>query len=588
METKKIEEAVVRAAVGRIVASPELQRAPRLAQLLQYTIEESLAGRADSLKEYALAQAVYGREAYDPKVDSLVRVEMAKLRKRLEVYYENAGKREAIHIRFDKGSYAPQFQVVELETADRGEEVATDRERKPMRLGLVAGVIFAVVIVALLAMAKYRIPAKAGPARVTIEVRALDEGAKTYLAPLQSALRERLARNARVEIVDAKAADAILQADVNSRKESAESETDSSAAKLEINLQLRQSVDGYVAWSDRFRATPDQVAGAVATKIFYDLPGTLRALRDRGTQDPDAWHYYLRGMQAIDQADAPKANEMFRAALSRDERDALAWAGLARSLILDADWYGGAPEKLREASEAAARAKSLAPDSVLVLQALGSAQVFHEHNFRAAEQSFLRAKTLDPTEVDVRFDYARLVLSPLSRHREAEMELRSAIAMSPEHNLLWNALVYVHLRSGQAEAALEAAERSLALTPKSPAAHNLRGMALVALGRSEEALGEFRFSDSDWSRGLRALAYASAKRSSEALALLPKVSDRCRRAAVYAALGQDDAALAELEEAVRRNSPTALWIAVEPALARLRKNPRFAKLRSEIGVGESH
>ncbi len=582
METKKIDEPSLREAVERIAASADFARAPRLSQMLRFAVEETLAGRAEALKEYTLAQAVYGRDDYDPKVDSLVRVEMAKLRKRLEAYYGGAGSDERIRIAFAKGSYSPLLTERAVGEPGADERLAKGAGEfrwargRHWTLGAVAFSLAAAAIWGPGVVVEWRratVAGSGGPARIALEMRALESGGRDAVASLQSAMRERLARNTRLELVDTRAANAILQADVSVAGD-----------HLRVALQLRQRSDGYVAWSESLEAAPGEAADEIAAKIFYNLPGTLRAFRERGTQSQDAWHFYLRGMQAIDQAEAAQAMEMFRAALARDERDALAWAGLSRARVMAADWYDAGPESLREARESAARAWELSPDSVLVLQALGAAQVFHDHDFVAAERSLRRAIQLDPTEVDVRYDLARLVLSPLGRHREAEEELKSAIAMNPEHNLLWNALVYVYLRSGRAEAALEAAQRPLALVPKSPAAHLLRGMALLELGRTEEALREFEFRDSDWSRGMRALALATNGKSEEARASLAELRDPSRRAAVLAALGEKEAALAALEEAVRRNAPTALWIGVEPAFAALRGEPRFQTLCERMGL----
>src|SRR5215831_10141391 len=81
----------VRSEVSRILSSPEFQRSERLRRFLAYVVEETLAGRGDKLKEYAIALAVFDRPSYDPDVDSIVRVEARKLRFRLDLYYETVG-----------------------------------------------------------------------------------------------------------------------------------------------------------------------------------------------------------------------------------------------------------------------------------------------------------------------------------------------------------------------------------------------------------------------------------------------------------------------------------------------------------------
>jgi len=100
---------VIRAEVERICSSPGFENADRLKDLLRYTVEKSLAGRAHELKEYTLGVDVFARgEAFDPKLDSLVRVTAGKLRLRLKEYYvENPSSQ--LRIEYPSGSYAPEF-----------------------------------------------------------------------------------------------------------------------------------------------------------------------------------------------------------------------------------------------------------------------------------------------------------------------------------------------------------------------------------------------------------------------------------------------------------------------------------------------
>jgi len=60
----------VRSALARVVASPLFQNAGRSRALLQFIIEEFVAGRADQLKEYTLGAVALGRgESFDPRTD---------------------------------------------------------------------------------------------------------------------------------------------------------------------------------------------------------------------------------------------------------------------------------------------------------------------------------------------------------------------------------------------------------------------------------------------------------------------------------------------------------------------------------------
>ena len=86
--------------------------APRLSSLLRYVVEETLKNRADGLKEYALGVAVLGRSSsFDPRLDSIVRVEASKLRARLVSYYKGDGADDPILVELRPGSYIPRFTV---------------------------------------------------------------------------------------------------------------------------------------------------------------------------------------------------------------------------------------------------------------------------------------------------------------------------------------------------------------------------------------------------------------------------------------------------------------------------------------------
>jgi hypothetical protein len=102
--------AAVRAELEAILASPALASTERLRRFLRYLVEQTLAGRAAELKEYAIGLDVFDRDAgYDPRVDSTVRVHAGKLRDRLREYYLSAGKESPVRIEVPKGTFVPVF-----------------------------------------------------------------------------------------------------------------------------------------------------------------------------------------------------------------------------------------------------------------------------------------------------------------------------------------------------------------------------------------------------------------------------------------------------------------------------------------------
>lgn len=101
----------VSATLKRILESADFLASERNKRFLAYVVEETLAGRADLLKAYNIAIAVFGRDpSFDPQTDPLVRIEAGKLRRELERYYFGAGRTDPLRISIPKGCYRPVFE----------------------------------------------------------------------------------------------------------------------------------------------------------------------------------------------------------------------------------------------------------------------------------------------------------------------------------------------------------------------------------------------------------------------------------------------------------------------------------------------
>ncbi len=102
----------VQSEVERILASKKFGRSKQLRKLLQFTVEQTLQGHADVLKEYVIGTEVLNKpESYDPRRDSLVRVMASRLRMKLKEYYNNGGAEDPLVIHLPKGQYVPRFQT---------------------------------------------------------------------------------------------------------------------------------------------------------------------------------------------------------------------------------------------------------------------------------------------------------------------------------------------------------------------------------------------------------------------------------------------------------------------------------------------
>ncbi len=105
--------AEVRDELQRVLNSQEFRSSRRSQEFLKYVVENTLAGKADSLKERTIGIEVYGRSAdYVPSDDATVRVKAGEVRKRLEQYYSSDGHAARVRIEIRAGSYVPEFRTI--------------------------------------------------------------------------------------------------------------------------------------------------------------------------------------------------------------------------------------------------------------------------------------------------------------------------------------------------------------------------------------------------------------------------------------------------------------------------------------------
>ena len=103
-------DAEVRAALDRVVASPNFRASPQLASFLRFVVETTLDGHADRIKGYSIAVGALGRNSnFDPQTNPIVRVEAGRLRQALDRYYAGSGRNDELVIELPRGSYVPVF-----------------------------------------------------------------------------------------------------------------------------------------------------------------------------------------------------------------------------------------------------------------------------------------------------------------------------------------------------------------------------------------------------------------------------------------------------------------------------------------------
>lgn len=123
----------VREALLKALKSPEFQSAPQLRSFLDFVVNATLSNERDKIKGYTIAvEALRRGTDFNPVTDPIVRVEAARLRRRLDDYYAGSGGSDFIRIAIPKGSYAPEFQIAQTGPVhkDAGHKGSGQNERE--------------------------------------------------------------------------------------------------------------------------------------------------------------------------------------------------------------------------------------------------------------------------------------------------------------------------------------------------------------------------------------------------------------------------------------------------------------------------
>src|SRR4029077_13617718 len=79
-------------------------------RLLVYLRDATLSGDPAVWSETAIGANAFGRRDFNPKLDTIVRVEMRRLRQKLDEYYSGEGAESALRLRFERNTYRPYLE----------------------------------------------------------------------------------------------------------------------------------------------------------------------------------------------------------------------------------------------------------------------------------------------------------------------------------------------------------------------------------------------------------------------------------------------------------------------------------------------
>ena len=379
--------------------------------------------------------------------------------------------------------------------------------------------------------------------------------------------------------------------------------------QITIDARLVRVRDGSVLWSDAFVRDPQEVlaleADVTRGAITSIRSGLRRDARDRLSNaravSPEVYEAYLKGKYEWNKrtpSSLQVAVRHFTHAVELDPTYAPAHAALADCYNqLGTVMLGtGSPREYRpRAAAEAIKALQIDPFSAEAHAALG--YVWHyDLRWADAEREFRRAIELNPSFALAHIWYANLLMSR-SRMREAITQAYTARDLDPFSLVINTNVGWVLFYAGRDVDAVAQLRQTLALDSTYLQARARLIGALFALGRVDEAhlqshrLVALSDSAAPYVAGL-ALDEARVGHRDTARVMLSSLIARATRqyvppfsiAQILATLGATDSAMDWVDRAFAERSNAMAYLAVEPANAPLRANPRFQELLARAGL----
>ena len=567
----------VRSALGRLLASPQFVSSPRASRFLQYVVEAELADRGSVLKEYVLGVEVFDRSpSFDPRTDTIVRVEAVKLRKRLQGYYRGSGRLDPVLIDVPKGRYEPRFRLRTRRNVAR----MSSRE-KPVSI--------AVLPFANLSADPDNEYFSDGLAEEILNALSQVEGLRVAARTSSFSFKGKA-----VEIGEIAAKLGVANV--------LEGSVRRAGNRVRVTVQLVDVSQGFHLWSERYdRQMEDlfDVQDEIARAVTERLKVTLSAGVKRSTENTEAYELYLKGRHYWHQrlpATMRLAIQCFEDAIKLDPRYALAYAGLADCYaILELYGWMSAEDARPPAHAAVTQAMTLAPSLWEVNFSRGLYAFKFERAWREAEPYFQKAIAINPRSSLSRV-YWGLFLAAEGRGEEAVAQTTLACQVDPLSPFIHSATSFVHYALRKLDWAERIAHHALELQPGYVLGLMVHGVALCGLGRNEEAIEALEravtASRAPIFVGLLGFACARAGRLDDTTRLLQELEDRSSRGeyvpawsllAIYVGQGDLPAIRRTRSKAVAEFTvPWPVRVTIGPFLEAYRSDPEIDRLLFDL------
>ncbi len=382
-----------------------------------------------------------------------------------------------------------------------------------------------------------------------------------------------------------------------------------SGNRVRVTVQLIHAPSQRHLWAQTYeREEQDililqsEVARAIVREVHVQLtPQEQTRLMRAHEIDPQVHRLYLLGRHHLSKRTKNgmlKAVEYFDQAIAKDPLYALAYSGLADSYNLLAGFGWLSPrEAYPKAKEAAQRAVSLDDGLAEGYVSLADITASYEWNFTEGERLFRRAIALNPGDPTAHFWYARILVCQ-GKFDQAFLEVKRAQELDPLSPVIAENVGVIFFWARRYDEALEELLRARDLNPDYWRVHFTLGRVYEAQGRMDDAFASYQRGHALSGAGPEtAAALTDAYRRSgmrgywqERLDLEKKhwakrqYFSPMNKALFYALAGENENALALLEEAYEERSDGLIYLAVMPPLDPLRSEARFQDLLRRMNL----
>ncbi len=568
----------LRAELARLLASKVFAASRRSRQLLEYFINQLLLGTADQLKEYTIGVDVFNRApSYDPKLDTIVRTEVWRLRSKLSTYYGGEGKDNPLRIGFRPRSLAPLAEY-------RSSEI-------PSVTGLSAGRSSQRIAVLPFVSIGRKNEAFNDGLATDVMVRLGERRGLQVISRTSSFAFKGQSRNVR-EIAAGLDANLLVEGTVQMDER-----------ELRVTTLLTDAASGahiHSAAYDRKTAPSLRMQQDLARQIALNIDGALaqRAAETVGGIHQGAYLDSLMRMrfqfkyQAGAAAELADSIKFFQAAAqaqpgSRPIRRALS-ISVGTFLSLGGTSMSDMPRLLAQAAPS-----SDYDEMVLEVRVCAGMVAMFKGEYGVAAEMLTRAVELHPTDAMAHVALGILLLHA-GRLEEALQAMTTGQSLEPLSAISAGMLAVVLFSLGRLDAAREQATLCLALDPKNMMAHALLADIDLVCGRHDAALDKSfelcRMSNGHpLALGKLGYVYGLVGRSADVQSILSTLlgqADEPGRVApsialAYLGLGDTKKALIWLRTAAERNCLVDM-IPSMPFYDALRSDRKFTALIPEL------